>query len=70
MRLRLLYYTKGMLTAIFSNICTLLSLVNRARYISIGIVPDNNGIFNLRLVGNQANNSSNLLLIKCKYNFL
>ena len=48
----LLYYTKNMLTAIFSNICIPISLINRAKYIFIDIVPNNNGIFNLQLVDN------------------
>ena len=42
----LLYYTEGMPTAVLSNVCTLLGLVNRARYQAIGIVPDDNGMFN------------------------
>ncbi len=44
--------------------------MNRARYIFIGIVLDDDGMFNLQLVDNQANNCSNLLLIRCKYNFV
>ncbi len=43
----LLYYTKGIPTAVLSNVCTPLSLVNGARYISVGIVLDDNSIFNL-----------------------
>ncbi len=66
----LLYYTKGMPTAMFSNVYTPIDLVNKARYISIGIVSDDDGMFNLRLVDNQANNCSNLLLTRCKYNFV
>lgn len=67
-RPRLLYYTKGILVIVLSNIYTSFSPVNRIRYISIGIVLDHDSIFNLRLVDNQANNCSNLLSIKCKYN--
>ena len=67
---KLLYYTKGMPTVVFSNVYTPIGLVNRARYISIGIASDDKGIFNLRLVDNQANNYSNLLLLRCKYNFV
>ena len=67
---RLLYYTKGMSTAMFSNIYTPIGLVNGAKYISIDIISDDDGMFNLRLVDNQANNCSNLLLSKFKYNFM
>ena len=68
--LELLSYTKSMPTAIFSNIGTLISLVNEARYIYIDIVLDDNGIFNLWLVDNQINNCSNLSLLRFKYNFV
>ena len=34
-------------TAIFSNICTLIDVVNRAKYISIDIIADDDNIFNL-----------------------
>lgn len=51
-RLRLLYYTKDIPTAVFSNVCTPISLVNGARYIFVCIVPDDNSIFNLQLVDN------------------
>ena len=44
--LGLLYYTEGMPTAILSNICTPLALVNGARYQVIGIVLNDNGMFN------------------------
>ena len=67
---RLLYYTKGMLTIVFSNVYTPIDLVNRVRYISIGIILNDNGMFNLQLVNNQANNCSNLFLPRCKYNFM
>ncbi len=66
----LLYYIKGMPTAVLSNVCTPIGLVNGVRYISISIVPDDDGMFNLRLVDNQANNCSNLLSTRCKYNFV
>ncbi len=66
----LLYYTKGMPTAVLSNICIPIGLVNGARYISVGIVPNDDGMFNLRLVDNQANNCSNLLSTRWKYNFV
>ncbi len=65
-----LYYTKGMPTALLSNVYSLIDLINGARYISVGIVPEDDGMFNLRIVDNQANNCSNLLLIKYKYNFV
>ena len=66
----LLYYTKGISIVVFSNICIPISLENGARYISIGIVLDDNGIFNLQLVDNQANNYSNLFLLRYKYDFM
>ncbi len=66
----LLYYTKGMPIAILSNVCILISLVNKARYISIGIVLDDDDMFHLRLLDNQANNCNNLFLTRCKYNFV
>lgn len=53
---------------VLSNVYTPLRLVNRVRYIFVGIVLDHDSIFNLRLVDNQDNNCSNLLSIKCKYN--
>ena len=53
-----------------NDVCILIDLVNRAKYISVGIVLDNNSIFNLQLVDHQANNYSNLLLPRCKYNFV
>lgn len=59
-----------MFTAMLSNVCTPIGLVNEARYISVDIVPDDNDIFNLRLVDNQANNYNNLLLTRYKYNFV
>ncbi len=43
----LLYYTEGMPTAVLSNVCTPIGLVNGARYISVGIIPDDDGMFNL-----------------------
>ncbi len=64
------YYTEGMPIAVLSNVCTPIGLVNRARYISVGIVPDDDGMFNLRLVDNQANNCSSLLSTRWKYNFV
>lgn len=45
-RLGLLYYTESMPTALLSNVCTLFGLVNGTRYQVIGIVPDDNGMFN------------------------
>ncbi len=69
-RLRLLYYTKDMSIIVLSNICTSIGLVNRARYISIDIVLDNDDMFNLWLVNNQANNYNNLFLTRYKYNFV
>ena len=62
----LLYYTKGMPTAMLSNVYTPISLMNRARYISVSIVLNDDNMFNLRLVDNQANNYSNPLLPRCK----
>ena len=67
---RLLYYTKSMPTTMLSNIYTPIDLVNRTKYISINIVPEDDGIFNLRLVNNQANNCSNLLSPRFKYTFM
>lgn len=55
---------------VLSNIYTHISFVNRARYISINIVPNNNDIFNFQLVNNKANNCSILFLTKYKYNFM
>ena len=49
---RLLYYTKNMPTAMFSNIYIPISLVYGARYISVDIVPNDDGMFNLRLIDN------------------
>ena len=70
-RPRLLYYTKGMLIAVFSNVYTLIDLMNGARYMSIEIVlNDDAGIFNLQLVDNQVNNHNNLISTRCKYNFV
>ena len=66
----LLYYTKSMLITVLSTICTPISLVNKARYISVGIVLDDDNMFNLQLVDNQANNYSNLFSTRCKYNFV
>lgn len=57
-----------MLTTLFENVYIFLSLVNRARYISLCIILNDNNIFNLQLVNNHANNYSNLLLTRCKYN--
>ena len=59
-----------MLTTVLSNIYTLIGLVNGAKYISVGIILDNDGMFNLQLVNNQANNYSNLLSSRFKYNFV
>lgn len=66
----LLYYIKGVFTAVLSNIHTPISLMNRDKYTSVGIVLDDDSMFNLRLVNNQANNYSNLLLNRCKYNLV
>ncbi len=66
----LLYYTEGMPIAMFSNVCIPISLVNGVRYISVGIVSDDDNMSNLRLVDNQANNYSNLFLTRYKYNFV
>ena len=66
----LLYYIKSMPTTVLSNVCTFIGLVNEARYISISIVSDKNGLFNLQQVDNQANNSRNLLSTRCNYNFV
>lgn len=35
-----------------SSIYTSISLVNRAKYIFIDIIPDNNNLFNFQLVNN------------------
>lgn len=43
-RPRLLYYTKDISTIVLSNICTSISVVNRVRYLVVGIVLDNNNI--------------------------
>ena len=48
-----------------SNVCTPIGLVNGAKYISTGIILDDNNILNLRLVDKQAKNCSNLLLPEC-----
>lgn len=53
-----------------SNIYTPIGLVNRARYISIDIILDDNDMINYLLIDNQANNYSNLLLTKYKYNYI
>lgn len=50
--LGLLYYTESILIAMLSNICFPISLINEARYIFEGIIPDDDNIFNLRLVNN------------------
>ena len=57
-------------TVVLSNICTSIGLVNRARYISVDIISDDDNIFNLQLVDNQVNNCSNPLLPRFKYNFM
>lgn len=59
-----------MSTIVLNNVCTPIGLMNGARYISIGSLLDNNGMFNLQLVNNHANNSSNLFLTRYKYNFI
>lgn len=45
-RLGLLYYTEGMPTTMLNNVCIPLGLVNRARSQAVGIVSDNNSMFN------------------------
>lgn len=45
-RPELLYYTKGLLTTILSNVCRSISLVNEARYQAVDIVPDENSMSN------------------------
>lgn len=49
---RLLYYTKGIPTAVLSNVLTLINWVNGAKYISVSIIPDNDDMFNLWLADN------------------
>ena len=43
----LLYYTESMPIAVFSNVCIPIGSVNGARYISVGIVPDDDSMLNL-----------------------
>ena len=43
-RPRLRNYIESMPTAVLSNVCTFIGLVNGAKYISVSIVPDNDGI--------------------------
>ena len=42
----LLYYTESMPTTVFNNVCTPLGLVNGTRYQAVGIIPDDNDMFN------------------------
>lgn len=49
--------------ALFTNICTPIGLVNKVKYISKGIVPDDDDILNLELVNHQINNCSNIFLL-------
>lgn len=44
---RLLYYIKSMPIAVFSNICTSISLMYKIRYQVINIILDDNDIFNI-----------------------
>lgn len=53
-----------------SNIYTPIDLVSGAKYKSASIILDDNSIFNKQLVDNQVNNSSNLLLTRCNYDFV
>lgn len=69
-RPRLLYYTKNMPTAILSNVCTAIGLVNGARYQAVDIVLDKNSISNFRKVYNLANGCSNLLSNRFKHCFV
>lgn len=55
-------------TTLLNNICSLIRLVNGARYISVDNNLDDDNIFILQLVDNEANNFSNLFLTRCKYN--
>lgn len=59
-----------MFTALFNNVCISIGLVNGAGYISVCIVSNDDDMFNLRLVYNQAINYSDLLSTRCKYNFM
>ena len=62
--------------AVFSNICTPIGLVNRARYIFIGIISNNDGMFDLQPVDNynvmkshdQSRDGSNLIGTILYYN--
>lgn len=47
-RPRLLYYTKNIFTAVFSNICIPINLINRARSHGVNIILDKNDMFNFR----------------------
>ena len=46
-RLELLYYTKSMLTAMINNVYIIIGLVNRAKYIFVNIVLNDDSMFNL-----------------------
>lgn len=68
--LKLLYYIKSIPIAMCNNIYTPIGLMNRIRYISMGIVSDDNDIFYFQLVNNQVINCINKISTKCKYNFV
>ena len=69
-RSRLQYYIKSIPIAGFNNIYIPINWINESRYISVGIISDDDGIFNLQPVDNQVNNCNNLFLIRYKYNFV
>lgn len=53
--------------SVLSNVCTPISLLNRAKYQAIGIVPDENSISNFWKFHNLANGCDNLLSNRFKY---
>lgn len=59
-----------MLTPVLRNVCLPISLLNKARFQAIDIVPDKNNISDFYKVYYLANNYSNLLLNGFKHCFV